>query len=211
MKKILLLLTLYFLTLGLVACSQSQPNSTETTSQSTDTSNNSTETTTSSTTKDSTTPNSTTVATNADIRQVSGKQVLLTIGDQSFTVDLYDNPTADDLYNQIPLTLTINDYTGWDEKIIRLDKKLSMEDAPDGEEPFYPEVGYYEPGNWIALYYGEIGYWSGKVPLGIINATTTELANLPTGKTVTIEKIDINTKQIIYKRKYSVQIPNTSF
>ena len=81
MKKILLLLTLYFLTLGLVACSQSQPNSTETTSQSTDTSNNSTETTTSSTTKDSTTPNSTTVATNADIRQVSGKQVLLTIGE----------------------------------------------------------------------------------------------------------------------------------
>ncbi|MGC4441754.1 cyclophilin-like fold protein, partial [Streptococcus suis] len=71
------------------------------------------------------TSSSTTARTNAYLRQLSGKQIRLTIGDQSFTVDLYDNPTANDLYEQHPLTLTVNDYAGWDEKVIRLDKKLS--------------------------------------------------------------------------------------
>ena len=63
-----------------------------------------------------------------------------------------------------------------------------MQDAPDGDEPLYPEVGYYEPGNWIALYYGKIGYWSGKIPLGKNSATNEQLKKLPDGETVTIEK-----------------------
>ena len=170
MKKFLLL-TLCFLILGLTACSQSHPSSRDKSASST-----------------IITSSSTTARTNAYLRQLSGKQIRLTIGDQSFTVDLYDNPTANDLYDQLPLTLTVNDYAGWDEKVIRLDKKLSMQDAPDGDEPLYPEVGYYEPGNWIALYYGKIGYWSGKIPLGKISATNEQLKKLPDGETVTIEK-----------------------
>lgn len=196
MRKVLLLLTACFFTLSLAACSQNQTSSTTTSN----TAGKSSETRTSPS-ESTTTPNASTIKSNADLRQLSGKQIQLTIGDQSFTVNLYDNPTANDLYEQLPLTLSVNDYAGWDEKVIRLDEKLSMQDAPDGDEPLYPEVGYYEPGNWIALYYGEIGYWSGKVPLGRIDATIDELEVLPDSETI----------EIIRKNQYKdLDIGNTS-
>ena len=127
---------------------------------------------------------------NSELRKLSGEKVEIKAGEQTFTVELYDNPTASDLLSQLPLTLSASDYAGYDEKIIRLNKALSMENAPEGDEPGIPEVGYYEPGNWIALYYGYIGYWSGKVPLGKINATTLELSEIPDGTQIIITKIE---------------------
>lgn len=123
------------------------------------------------------------------IRTLSGKQVAIHIGEKSYTIDLYDNPTANDLIAQLPLTLKANDYAGWDEKVIRLQSPLSMKDAPDGDNPEIPEVGYYHPGQWIALYYGHIGYWSGKVPLGRINASVDELRAIPNNASVVIELV----------------------
>ncbi|WP_100489213.1 cyclophilin-like fold protein [Sporolactobacillus pectinivorans] len=127
--------------------------------------------------------------TNSGLRKLSGKKIAIKIGDKTFSVDLYNNPTTNDFYSQLPLTLTVNNYAGWDEKIVRLQKPLSMEGAPAGDNPGYPEVGYYEPGNWVALYYGHIGYWAGKVPLGRIDATTNQLSALPDGAAVTITAI----------------------
>lgn len=117
-------------------------------------------------------------------RNLSGKKVNFEIDGKSYVVELYDNPTADDLYAKLSLTLTINDYDGWDEKIVRLEEPLSMEGAPAGDCPKIPEIGYYEPGNWIAVYYGFIGWWSGKVPLGRIDASTDELESIANGSTI---------------------------
>jgi hypothetical protein len=50
-----------------------------------------------------------------------------------------------------------------------------MKGAPSGDEPLIPEVGFYDAGQWIALYYGLIGYWTGKVPLSRIHASIDEL------------------------------------
>jgi len=126
---------------------------------------------------------------NNELRVLSGKKIAMTIGDNRFIVSLYDNPTANDLLSQLPLSLTANDYAGYDEKVIRLQNTLSMENAPAGDNPKIPEVGYYKPGNWIALYYGFIGYWSGKVPLGQIDASVSELRAIPNGSSVKIEEI----------------------
>ena len=76
------------------------------------------------------------------------------------------------------------------EKIMPLAEPLSMLGAPEGDNPKIPEVGYYRPGNWIALYYGFIGYWEGKVPLGQIDASPDEIRDIPAGSSVTIELID---------------------
>lgn len=62
-----------------------------------------------------------------------------------------------------------------------------MKGAPPGDNPEIPEVGYYEPGRWIALYYGPIGYWSGKVPLGKIDASIDALRAIRDHAPVTIE------------------------
>lgn len=129
---------------------------------------------------------------NPELRNLSGEKVNINIGDTSFVVELYDNSAAADLLDKLPLTYTISDYAGYDEKLIRLDSNdgLSMDDYTGGDEPGIPEVGYYEPGNWIALYFGYIGYWSGKIPIGKIQATCEEIEAIPAGSTVTIEQLD---------------------
>jgi hypothetical protein len=111
----------------------------------------------------------------------------MTVDGHDYTITLYDNPTADSLLDQLPLTVTSDDYPGYDEKVLRLEKGLSMEDAPKGDDPLHPEVGWYQPGGWIALYYGHIGYFDGKVPLGRIDATDNQLRRIPVGATVTFE------------------------
>lgn len=128
---------------------------------------------------------------NPELRRMSGEKINLAIGERSFVVELYDNSAANDLLAKLPLTYTISNYSGWDEKLIRLNRNdaLSMDDYTGGDEPGIPEVGYYEPGNWIALYFGYIGYWSGKIPVGKIQATCEEIGAIPAGSTVTITQV----------------------
>ena len=104
------------------------------------------------------------VAVNEDLRILNGYKIAMNVNGRRFVVSLYDKPTADDL--------------------------LSRLGAPEGDNPKIPEVGYYRPGNWIALYYGFIGYWEGKVPLGQIDASPDEIRDIPAGSSVTIELID---------------------
>jgi hypothetical protein len=59
--------------------------------------------------------------------------------------------------------------------------------APGSDDPGIPEVGYYESGKWIAIYYGPIGDWPGKVPLEKIRATVGELGAIPNNAPVMIE------------------------
>ncbi|AVA21202.1 MULTISPECIES: cyclophilin-like fold protein [unclassified Rhizobium] len=126
-------------------------------------------------------------AVHSNLRKPSDKTIAIRIGEKTFAVDLYDNETAKDLITKLPLTLKAGNYPGYDEKVIRLKDGLSMKGAPRGDEPEIPEVGYYEPGQWIALYYGYIGYWPGKVPLGRIHASVDEVRAIPDGAPVTIE------------------------
>lgn len=126
---------------------------------------------------------------NPELRHLSGAQATVVVNGASYLVDLYDNPTADDLLARLPLSLTADTYPGYDERVLRLDEPLSMEGAPEGDDPAYPELGFYEPGNWIAIYYGHIGYFAGKVPLGQIHATVDELASIPDGSPLTIEPV----------------------
>lgn len=126
---------------------------------------------------------------NRELRRLTNNKVEFRIGEKAFVVTLYDNPTAQDLLARLPMTLKAGNYPGYDEKVIRMSKGLSMEGAPRGDDPGIPEVGYYEPGPWIALYYGHIGYWSGKVPLGKIDASVDELRAIPDGAPVTISRV----------------------
>ena len=137
---------------------------------------------------------------NPELRNLSGAKINLIIttkANQSaapvvtktMVVELYDNSAANDLLARLPLSYTISNYSGWDEKLLRMgrDKGLSMADYTGGDEPGIPEVGYYEPGNWIALYFGYIGYWSGKIPVGKIQATCDEIKHIKAGSTVHLE------------------------
>lgn len=86
---------------------------------------------------------------NPQLRKLSGEKIYITVGSKTMLVELYDNSAANDLLTKLPLSFKISDYAGWDEKLIRLDRKnaLSMKDYTGGDDPAIPELGYYEPGN----------------------------------------------------------------
>ena len=60
--------------------------------------------------------------------------IRLTIADQSITAQLADNPTAQDLAAQLPLTLSIRDFNRV-EKIAELPRPLTMKGVPAGDDP----------------------------------------------------------------------------
>ena len=70
-------------------------------------------------------------------RKLSDNKIVISTDNGSYIVTLYDNPTANDLLAKLPLTLTVTDYPGYDEKVIRLSDTLLMEDAPAGGCPQY--------------------------------------------------------------------------
>lgn len=121
------------------------------------------------------------------LRKLSGDEIVLRIGGKSVSIDIYDNPTSKDLLARLPFTVKASSYPGYDEKGLRSRDGLSMKGAPPSDDPGIPEVGYYEPGRWIAISYGPIGNWPGKVPLGRIRASINELGAIPDGAPVTIE------------------------
>lgn len=91
--------------------------------------------------------------------------ITITIGDRVLQAHLWDNPTANDLADQLPLTLTFDDYGGV-EKTGALPRPLTMTGVPRGDDPEPFDIGYYQPGGVLVLYYRDVGYWNGIVRLG---------------------------------------------
>lgn len=114
------------------------------------------------------------------------RTVRMRVGEQTYTVALYDSPTADDFLAQLPLTLTLNDYGG-QEKTAKLPKPLTMEGVPAGAAPEAGEIGYYRPNQVLVLWYSEIGYWDGIVRLGRVDGGLDSIIDVKDGTTVVIE------------------------
>jgi hypothetical protein len=94
--------------------------------------------------------------------------IRISIDNRPISAQLADNPTAQDLADQLPLTLTFRDFNGV-EKIAELPKPLTMEGVPKGDDPDIADIGYYAPSNDLVLYYGDVGYFDGIVRIGRLN------------------------------------------
>ncbi|MDO5639163.1 MAG: cyclophilin-like fold protein [Neisseria sp.] len=124
----------------------------------------------------------------ADVRALSQERIKVKYGNEHFTVQMFDNPTANDFLAKLPLTIKLSDYGGV-EKYHALRQPLSMQNAPKGDDPELMELGYYHPSQWLAFYYGPMDYWAGKVPLGKIHATAAQVKNIPANVNVVIERV----------------------
>lgn len=91
--------------------------------------------------------------------------ITIAVGDRVLRARLWENPTADDLAGQLPLTLTFDDYGGV-EKTAALPRPLTMTGVPRGADPEPYDIGYYEPAGVLVPYYRDVGYWNGIVRLG---------------------------------------------
>ena len=72
-----------------------------------------------------------------DTAQTGEKTMILTVNGQDIEVLLYDTPTANSLYEMLPLELTFEDYHGI-EKISYLPELLTTDGEPDS---FDPDIG----------------------------------------------------------------------
>jgi hypothetical protein len=114
--------------------------------------------------------------------------IRITVADQTFTAQLADNPTGQDLAAQLPLTLSIRDFNRV-EKVAKLPRPLTMDGVPAGDDPEINDIGYYAPSNDLVFYYGEVGYFNGIVRIGQISSQDIQLIERQQdGAEITIER-----------------------
>ena len=114
--------------------------------------------------------------------------VRITVDDQVVTAQLADNPTAQDLAAQLPLTLRIRDFNRL-EKVANLPRPLTMDGVPAGDDPEINDLGYYAPSGDLVFYYGDVGYFDGIVRIGRLSGQDTDvIERQPDGGEITIER-----------------------
>ena len=96
--------------------------------------------------------------------------VVLELDGEEIAGVLDGSATAASLISQLPVTLTVSDYGG-QELIGELPEPLSLEGAPDGSGAAPLTIGYYVPQQSLVLYYTEVGYFGGIVPIGSFEST----------------------------------------
>ncbi|MBL6448492.1 hypothetical protein JMN32_19435 [Fulvivirga sp. 29W222] len=95
-------------------------------------------------------------------------QIKIIVGSQVFEATLYDNPTSLSLIEQMPFTVELEDYAG-KEKIFHPIETLSKTGAPKGADPKVGDIMCYGPWGNIAIFYKNVGYASGLIPMGQMN------------------------------------------
>jgi hypothetical protein len=83
--------------------------------------------------------------------------ITITIGETVLDAELWDNPTAADLVDRLPLTLRFADF-GAVEKTARLPRPLTMDGVPRGADPEPYDIGYYQPNQVLVPYYRDVGF-----------------------------------------------------
>lgn len=101
--------------------------------------------------------------------QMNITKIKITVGGESATANIYDNPAARDFLRQMPMTLTLKDYNNT-EKISDLPQKLSTKEAPDGITPSRGDITYYAPWGNLAIFYKGFNYSRGLIILGKVES-----------------------------------------
>ena len=164
MKKIFLLLSLLLMTFSLTACNaQVEP------------------------TQDNTTAN-TNVKTTTETTSTSTQTKIIkltTTNNQTIEIELNNSPSANDLYNQLPLSIDLEDYST-NEKIFYPPNKLNTESTPKAT-PKIGTLAYYEPWGDVVIFYDDFRANNDLYELGHVISGGDIVSEL--SGTVTIETI----------------------
>lgn len=124
-----------------------------------------------------------------DANSSEGTPIRITFGDTELTARLHDNASARDLAAQLPLTLTFSDLNNV-EKTAPLPRELSLEGAPEGDDPVVGDIGYWSPDGDLVFYYGDVGFWNGIVRIGEFDGEMDAIERQSGDFSVTIERAE---------------------
>lgn len=116
------------------------------------------------------------------------RQIRLTVAGQECIATLYDNPSADDLYNALPLELTFEDYNQT-EKISHPPKTLTTEGMPDTFDPDVGDLCLYAPWGNLCIFYRDFRNSTSLIPLGHIDSGMDVIGGMTEDFTVTMEVV----------------------
>lgn len=117
------------------------------------------------------------------------KRIRLASGGQEFWAVLFDTPAANDLYEMLPLELTLEDFNGA-EKIGYLPSALITEGEPEGCDPGVGALCYYAPWENISIFYEDFRYSDSLVSLGRLESGADWFGGQSGSFEVTIERAD---------------------
>ena len=116
-------------------------------------------------------------------------RIRLTFEQGEAIVLLDDHAAARSLAEQLPLTLTFEDFNQI-EKICRLPQELAIEGIPSGVDPDIADLTLYVPWNTLVFYYADYGYNRDLIPMGHVESGMDQLAAMGDQFEVTMERIE---------------------
>lgn len=91
--------------------------------------------------------------------------IIIELDGQQIAGELGTSAASASFIDQLPLTLSFRDYGG-QEKIAELPAPLDVSGAPMVRDAAPLTIGYYVPDQHLVLYYKQVGYFPGIVPIG---------------------------------------------
>jgi hypothetical protein len=67
---------------------------------------------------------------------------------------------------------------------------LSLEGAPEGDDPVVGDIGYWSPDGSLVFYYGDVGFWNGIVRIGEFDGEMAAIERQSDDFGVTIERAE---------------------
>ena len=116
-------------------------------------------------------------------------QLRLSIGTQTMSVRLEDSSASQSLLEQLPLTLTFEDYNQT-EKIAYPPDALDVSSVPDGCDPEVGTLAYYKPWGNLCIFYREFRASTDLVPLGMIESDMRVIQNMQGNFEIALEALD---------------------
>ncbi len=115
-------------------------------------------------------PKETPVATET-MKPAENRKLKMTVDGQEISITLYDTPTANALYEALPMELDFSDFNGT-EKIAYPPKALPTKGEPDGFDPKVGDLCLYAPWGNLCIFYRDFRYsealiWLGHVESGL--------------------------------------------
>ncbi len=117
------------------------------------------------------------------------RKLKLIIDGQEISITLYNTPTANALYDMLPLDLTFEDFNGV-EKISYLTDELPTEDEPDGCDPDVGDFCLYAPWGNLSIFYQDFRYSNSLIKLGHIDSGMDIISSRNEDFSAILEKVE---------------------
>ena len=117
------------------------------------------------------------------------RKLKMTVAAQTITIVLYDTPTADALYEALPMELNFSDYNGT-EKIAYPPETLPTEGEPDGCDPEVGDLCLYAPWGNLCIFYQDFRYSESLIKLGYVESGMDILTGMNGDFTAVLERAE---------------------